>query len=165
MSGFYFGSDSSDSDSSDSRSGLPFPAPLSRAAFSNLDVQFSAPEFLASLRNRHQTLEDLRTELRTRSRELEKELVELVNRDYADFVGLGGALEGGDGKVVDLKMGLLEFRGEVEGVVDVLAGVVAEVEREIGEREEVRRQKVCSPPPHLPGRLLFVDEEEEEERC
>jgi hypothetical protein len=76
---------------------------------------------LASLRNRHQTLEDLRSELRTRSRELEKELVELVNRDYADFVGLGGALSGGDSKVVDLKMGLLGFRREIECVVRLSA--------------------------------------------
>ncbi|PUU80795.1 oligomeric golgi complex component, COG2-domain-containing protein [Tuber borchii] len=93
-----------DSDDDNNPSTLPFPTPLSRDAFSNLEAPFNPTQFLASLRSRHQTLEDLRAELRARSKELERELVELVNRDYVDFVGLGGSLKGGGGRVVDLRM-------------------------------------------------------------
>ena len=133
-----------DSDSDDDNpSTLPFPTPLSRSAFSNLEAPFSPTEFLASLRNRHQTLEDLRAELRARSKDLERELVELVNRDYADFVGLGASLRGGDGRVVDLRMGLLGFRGEVAGVVGVVEGVRREVEVLVRRKAGVGGQRVC----------------------
>lgn len=143
MSRFYFGSDS-DSDSNDPDS-LPFPAPLSREAFSTeIDAPFSPTAFLATLRHRHHTLEDLRAELRTRSKDLEKELVELVNRDYVDFVGLGSSLSGGDGKAEDLKMGLWGFRRDVEGVVDRIDKVAKEVEKQLKVREGIRKQKVCS---------------------
>ena len=115
-------------ESSDDDSDLPFPQPLSRTAFSiHTAPDFSPTEFLASLRNRHQTLEDLRLELRNRSRDLERELVELVNRDYADFVGLGRSLGGGGGKVEDLRVGLMHFRREVEGLVGKLRNVKGEV--------------------------------------
>lgn len=142
MSRFYFGSDSdSDNDNADS---LPFPAPLPREAFStDIDAPFSPTAFLATLRHRHQTLEDLRAELRTRSKDLEKELVELVNRDYVDFVGLGSSLSGGDGRVEDLKMGLWGFKRDIEGVVGRIGEVVEEVEKELKAREDIRADKVC----------------------
>ncbi|RPA98185.1 hypothetical protein L873DRAFT_1740943 [Choiromyces venosus 120613-1] len=138
------GPDDEDEDDDNNPSTLPFPTPLSRSAFSNLEAPFSPAEFLASLRNRHQTLEDLRAELRARSKDLEKELVELVNRDYADFVGLGGSLQGGDGRVVDLRMGLLGFRREVAGVVGVVDGVRREVEGLRGRRGVVGEGKTLA---------------------
>ncbi|KAF8425576.1 oligomeric golgi complex component, COG2-domain-containing protein [Tirmania nivea] len=130
---------SSDSEDSDS---LPFPQPLSRSSFSPLTApHFSPHEFLASLHNRHQTLEDLRLELRNRSRDLERELVELVEGEYADFVGLGRSLKGGEGKVEDLRVGLWEFRREVEGLVGRVQGVEGEVRRGLAERRRVRGEK------------------------
>lgn len=142
MSGFYFGSDSdSGNDNSDS---LPFPAPLSRDAFAtHIDAPFSPTAFLATLRHRHQTLEDLRAELRTRSEDLEKELVELVNRDYVDFVGLGSSLSGGDGKAEDLKMGLWGFRRDMESVAGKIEKVVKEIQTDLKVRECTRKEKVC----------------------
>ncbi|KAI5841185.1 oligomeric golgi complex component, COG2-domain-containing protein [Morchella snyderi] len=143
MSRFYFGSDSdSDNDNADS---LPFPAPLPREAFStDIDAPFSPTAFLTTLRHRHQTLEDLRAELRTRSKDLEKELVELVNRDYVDFIGLGSSLNGGDGRVEDLKMGLWGFKRDIEGVVGRIGEVVEEVERELKAREDIRADKTIA---------------------
>ncbi|RPB26940.1 hypothetical protein L211DRAFT_596091 [Terfezia boudieri ATCC MYA-4762] len=130
---------SSDSEDSDT---LPFPQPLSRSSFSPLTTpHFSPHEFLASLHNRHQTLEDLRLELRNRSRELERELVELVEGEYADFVGLGRSLVGGEGKVEDLRVGLWGFRREVEGLVGRVKGVEGEVRRGLSERRRVRAEK------------------------
>ncbi|KAI5818733.1 oligomeric golgi complex component, COG2-domain-containing protein [Pyronema omphalodes] len=127
---------------SDSESELPFPAPLAQDAFSITHADFSPHEFLASLRNRHQTLEDLRTELRTRSRDLETELVELVNRDYADFVGLGSSVKGGEARVEDLKVGLLGFRREVETVIKNIEKTKSEVKKELAIKERIRKEKV-----------------------
>lgn len=142
MSRFYFGSDS-DSDSNDPDS-LPFPAPLSQKAFSaELDKAFSPTTFLATLHHRHHTLEDLRAELRARSKDLDKELLELVNRDYVDFVGLGNSLSGGDQKAEDLKMGLWGFKRDVEGVVIKIDEVVEGVGKQLKVRDWIRNEKVC----------------------
>ncbi|KAF3940769.1 hypothetical protein ABW19_dt0207894 [Dactylella cylindrospora] len=130
-----------DSDSDDDFSTLPFPQPLPRSAFTTPD--FSASEYLSTL-HRHQTLEDLRNELRTRSKDLERELVELVNRDYADFVGLGSSLRGGEGKVNDLKLGVMGFAREVEGVKAKVVKVADEVEREMGVKKEVGKKKALA---------------------
>ena len=130
------------SDSDDDGSPLPFPQPLSRSSFSPLTTpHFSPHEFLASLHNRHQTLEDLRLELRNRSRDLERELVELVEGEYSDFVGLGRSLVGGEGKVEDLRVGLWGFRREVEGLVGRVEGVEGEARWGVAERRRIRGQK------------------------
>lgn len=140
---FHLGPPSSSSHDSDSDSDeLPFPKPLSREAFSDPIASFSPHSFLASLRNRHQTLEDLRSELYDRSKDLERELIELVNRDYADFIGLGSSVKGGEQRVEDLKVGLLGFKREVEEVVGSLEKTRDEVEKELRKKKEIRRQKV-----------------------
>jgi hypothetical protein len=141
---FQLGAPSSSSNDSDDDGDLPFPAPLAHDAFSSRTTEFSPHAFLSSLRNRHQTLEDLRAELRTRSKDLESELVELVNRDYADFVGLGSSVKGGEGRVEDLKVGLLGFRREVEAVIVGIEETKKEVEAELRTKEAIRREKVCS---------------------
>ncbi|KAF3912803.1 hypothetical protein AA313_de0201142 [Arthrobotrys entomopaga] len=126
-------------DEADDFSTLPFPQPLPRSAFTTPD--FSAASYLATL-HRHQTLEDLRSELRTRSSDLERELVELVNRDYVDFVGLGSSLRGGEGKVNDLKLGVMGFSREVEGVKEKVVRVAVNMEKEMAAKKEVMRKKV-----------------------
>ncbi|KAF3927207.1 hypothetical protein ABW20_dc0104939 [Dactylellina cionopaga] len=132
---------SSDDEDEDDFSTLPFPQPLPRSAFIN--PSFSASTYLSTL-HRHQTLEDLRSELRTRSQDLERELVELVNRDYADFVGLGGSLRGGEGKVNDLKLGVMGFAREIEGVKEKVAKVAGEMETEMTVKKEVSRKKALA---------------------
>ncbi|KAA8895188.1 oligomeric golgi complex component, COG2-domain-containing protein [Sphaerosporella brunnea] len=134
------------SDHSSDDEDLPFPAPLAHDAFQPTGSEFSPHTFLSSLRNRHQTLEDLRSELRNRSKDLESELVELVNRDYADFVGLGSSVKGGEGRVEDLKVGLLEFRREVETIVRAIEEVKTQVEAEIRAKERIRKEKALGRP-------------------
>ncbi|KAI9676355.1 MAG: hypothetical protein M1817_000512 [Caeruleum heppii] len=139
MSKFYFGSSSpSPTNSSADEDDLPYPTPLPRSAF--LTPDFTPTTYLSSLRNRHQTLEDLRSELRTRSQELSKELLDLVNDNYTDFLNLGTSLKGGEEKVEEVRVGVLGFRREVE----TIKGKVAKREREMGtlmgERKELRGQ-------------------------
>lgn len=77
---------------------------------------FDAAAFLSNLSTRFQTLEDLQTELRELSQSLNKELVDLVNDNYQDFLTLGRTLRGGDEKVEDIRIGLLVFQRDVAGL-------------------------------------------------
>lgn len=93
---------------------LPFPTALPRSDFLAADFQPAA--YLSGLPHRHQTLEDLRSELRDRSTAISSELLELVNSNYTAFLSLGSELRGGDEKVEGIKVSLLGFRRAVEEV-------------------------------------------------
>ncbi|KAI1391714.1 oligomeric golgi complex component, COG2-domain-containing protein [Hypoxylon trugodes] len=93
---------------------LPFPTALPRSDF--LAPDFDPAEYLSSLANRHQTLEDLRSDLRERSAAISTELLELVNSNYTSFLSLGDELKGGEEKVEDVRVALLGFRRAVEEI-------------------------------------------------
>ncbi|CAO1606057.1 hypothetical protein XANCAGTX0491_009556 [Xanthoria calcicola] len=131
---FFDGSDSGDSGEDD----LPYPKPLARSAF--LTPEFDPHNYLSTLRNRHQTLEDLRTDLRSRSQEISKELLDLVNENYEDFLSLGSSLRGGEEKIEEVRLGLLGFQRDVEGVKAIIDGRRKETEALINQRKEIRRQ-------------------------
>ncbi|KAI0186717.1 oligomeric golgi complex component, COG2-domain-containing protein [Astrocystis sublimbata] len=141
-------SNASDSENDDTP--LPFPTALPRTDF--LTPSFSAAQYLSSLPSRHQTLSDLRTDLRERSTLISAELLSLINSNYSSFLGLGDSLRGGEDRVEDVRVGLLGFRRaveevktrvrergeEVRGLTDELGDVRALVEtgRKMGELEE-----------------------------
>ncbi|KAI1749105.1 oligomeric golgi complex component, COG2-domain-containing protein [Xylaria castorea] len=137
-------STSSDEDAEEDDTPLPFPTALPRSDF--LAPTFSAASYLSSLPHRHQTLEDLRSDLRERSAAIGSELLELVNANYASFLGLGDELQGGEDRVEDVRVGLLGFRRAVEEVrarvrergVDV-AGLTSELSAVRGEIEIGRK--------------------------
>ncbi|KAI0835240.1 oligomeric golgi complex component, COG2-domain-containing protein [Hypoxylon sp. FL0890] len=106
-------SSSSSSDAEDDAP-LPFPTALPRSDF--LAPDFDPAEYLSSLANRHQTLEDLRSDLRERSAAISTELLELVNSNYTSFLSLGDELKGGEEKVEDVRVALLGFRRAVEEI-------------------------------------------------
>ncbi|KAF2179874.1 hypothetical protein K469DRAFT_673718 [Zopfia rhizophila CBS 207.26] len=138
MSRFYFGGSSNSSGSDDDDDTLPYPTPLQRSDF--LAPGFSPSNYLSTLHNRHQTLEDLRSELRSRSQLLSKELLDLVNSNYQDFLGLGRSLKSGDEKVEEVRVGLLGFRKEVEGVRSKVVERETDVKKLVDERVEIRKQ-------------------------
>ncbi|GAB7346971.1 hypothetical protein MBLNU459_g3129t1 [Dothideomycetes sp. NU459] len=127
----FYGSDEDEEDT------LPYPAPLTRSDF--LSPDFSPQRYLSTLHNRHQTLEDLRSDLRARSQLLSKELLDLVNSNYEEFLSLGGTLKGGDDKVDEVKLGVLGFRREVEGVRDAVKERELQVRRLLEERRHVTK--------------------------
>ena len=90
------------------------------------------------MHNRHQTLEDLRTELRTRSQELTKELLDLVNENYQDFLSLGSSLQGGGEKVEEVRLGLMGFRRDVTGLKAKITERRKEIQELVGERKRIR---------------------------
>jgi hypothetical protein len=102
-------SSSSSSAADDDDVPLPFPSALPRDDF--LKPDFDPVAYLSALLpDRHQTLEDLRGELRDRSGAISAELLELVNGNYTAFLSLGGELKGGEDRVEDVKVALLAFR-------------------------------------------------------
>ncbi|KAJ5165560.1 uncharacterized protein N7500_007390 [Penicillium coprophilum] len=129
-------SDGSSSDFDEDPSGLPFPEPLSRTSF--LAPDFDPATFLSSLTNRHQSLEDLRQELRGLEQLLNKELLDLVNENYQDFLSLGSALRGGEEKIEGVKVGVLSFQRDVKAIRDKVEARRQEVEELLNAKRQLR---------------------------
>lgn len=96
--------------------------------------------YLSTLHNRHQTLEDLRSELRSRSQDLSKELLDLLNTNYHDFLSLGASLHGGEEKIEEVKVGLLGFKKELENVKEVVSRRETEMRDLLSQRRALRKQ-------------------------
>ncbi|KAI5252247.1 hypothetical protein E4T42_03572 [Aureobasidium subglaciale] len=126
-------SDSEDED----KTPLPFPAALPRSDF--LTPDFTPESYLSTLHNRHQTLEDLRSDLRQRSQLLSKELLDLVNANYEEFLSLGLKLKGGEEKIEEVRVGVLGFGREVGGVRDIVAQRTEEVGSLLEEKKRIRK--------------------------
>ncbi|KAI0849019.1 oligomeric golgi complex component, COG2-domain-containing protein [Daldinia vernicosa] len=130
---------SSESSDNEDDAPLPFPTALPRSDF--LAPDFDPAEYLSSLANRHQTLEDLRSDLRERSAAISTELLELVNANYTSFLSLGDELKGGEERVEDVRVALLGFRRaveEIKGRVREKGSEVAGLNRDLSDvRSEV----------------------------
>jgi hypothetical protein len=74
-----------------------------------LDKDFDPEAYVTDLR-RFVPLDTLRTELKSHLTGLQNELVELINRDYTDFVNLSTKLTDVDGAVLRMRMPLSELR-------------------------------------------------------
>ncbi|TQS39342.1 hypothetical protein Golomagni_00135 [Golovinomyces magnicellulatus] len=122
----------------DNEDNLPSPEELLRSDF--LSSDFDASNYLSSLCDRHQSLEDLQSDLRERSQFLSQELIDLVNANYERFLSLGSDLNGGEEQLEDVRVGLLGFKS---GVMDVCGKVKTkkdELERLLVEKIKIRRQ-------------------------
>lgn len=150
-----------DDDDFDPDAPLPFPTALSRRDF--LAPDFNAATYLSSLfpsgssdagtgAHRHQTLEDLRAELRERSSAISAELLELVNANYAAFLGLGDGLRGGGERAEDVRVALLGFRRQVEDVQARVRGRREDVQRSGDELRALRGEVEAG------RRMLELDE-------
>ncbi|KAG2163542.1 hypothetical protein VTO58DRAFT_102509 [Aureobasidium pullulans] len=140
----------SDSDSDADNTPLPFPAALPRSDF--LTLNFTPEAYLSTLSNRHQTLEDLRSDLRQRSQLLSKELLDLVNANYEEFLSLGLRLKGGEEKIEEVRVGVLGFSREVGNVRDAVAEKVEEVGALLEEKKRIRKDVMVG------RRLLEIEE-------
>lgn len=78
--------------------------------------------------------------MRSRSQELDKELLDLVNENYQDFLSLGGSLQGGEERIEEVRLGLLGFRRDVEGLRSKVHDRRTEVEALIAERTRIREK-------------------------
>lgn len=80
---------------------------------------FEPEAYISDLR-RFVPFETLRTELRGHLGGLKNELVELINRDYTDFVNLSTKLVDVDGSVLRMRMPLNELRAKLVLVRDTV---------------------------------------------
>ncbi|KAH7664109.1 COG complex component COG2 protein [Dioscorea alata] len=83
---------------------------LEKSAFNRPD--FDAEAYISSLRS-FVPLENLSVELQAHVNSLQAELVDLINRDYADFVSLTAQLVDVDAAAARMREPLVEFRGKV----------------------------------------------------
>jgi hypothetical protein len=108
---FVFDFDDTDDDI-DSASGALEPFGnngIHRSAFTG--STFNADQYLTS--RRHLGLAGLKTELNGHLRQLKSQLVELINRDYADFVNLSTNLKGLDKVMANLQLPIRDMRSDV----------------------------------------------------
>lgn len=139
----------SDSDDDD-KTPLPFPQALPRSDF--LTPDFTPEAYLSTLHNRHQTLEDLRSDLRQRSQSISTELLDLVNANYEEFLSLGLRLKGGEEKIEEVRVGVLGFGREIGGVRDLVASRTQEVGSLLEEKKRIRKDVMVG------RRLLEIEE-------
>ena len=79
-----------------------------------LRADFDPDAYVAGLRS-YVPLESLAAELRSHLAALRAELVGLINRDYADFVGLSARLKGVDAAAARMRAPLADLRDKVAG--------------------------------------------------
>jgi|APAra0007618407_1042631.scaffolds.fasta_scaffold00361_7 hypothetical protein len=79
-----------------------------------LSPNFDSESYISELRT-FVPFDTLRSELRSHLASLNRELVDLINRDYADFVNLSTKLVDIDAAVVRMRAPLLELREKITG--------------------------------------------------
>ncbi len=67
-------------------------------------------------------------------------MLDLVNENYEDFLSLGSSLRGGDEKIEEVRLGLLGFKRDVEGMRSMVDQRRNEVTALIDQRKAIRRQ-------------------------
>lgn len=94
----------------------------------------------------------MRSDLRQRSQLLSKELLDLVNANYEEFLSLGLRLKGGEEKIEEVRVGVLGFSREVGNVRDAVAEKVQEVGTLLEEKKRIRKDVMVG------RRLLEIEE-------
>lgn len=74
------------------------------------------------------------------SQSLNKELLDLVNENYQDFLSLGSALKGGEEKIEEVRVGLLGFQRDVGTIRDRVESRRLELESLLSEKKRLRSQ-------------------------
>lgn len=103
---------------------------------------FDVDSFVAECRH-HVQLETLREDLHIYFTTLKNAMVELINKDYADFVNLSSNLVGMDKAISSLSVPLGQLREEVMSVRCSIDDAIQSVEEKMAERNRTRQKKAC----------------------
>ncbi|XP_069811653.1 conserved oligomeric Golgi complex subunit 2 isoform X1 [Dendropsophus ebraccatus] len=103
---------------------------------------FDVDHFVSECRKRVQ-LEDLRDDLEIYYRLLKTAMVELINKDYADFVNLSTNLVGMDKALSQLSVPLGQLREEVLSLKTSVNDSIGAVDRRLAKQEDIRKKKMC----------------------
>eukprot|EP00854_Cymbomonas_tetramitiformis_P024130 gene24130-29286_t len=97
--------------------------------------EFDSAEYVNDLR-RYVPLETLRTELDSHLNGLNHELVELINKDYTEFVNLSTKLVDIDGAVVRMRAPLVELKNKLGAAREYIASAVEAIGSGLAKRQE-----------------------------
>ncbi|XP_076099685.1 conserved oligomeric Golgi complex subunit 2-like [Mytilus galloprovincialis] len=103
---------------------------------------FDVDSFVMECRRRV-PLETLRDDLNTYLKILRSAMIELINKDYADFVNLSTNLVGMDKAITNLTVPLGEMKDQVMTVKVAMEEAVHAVEEKLKQREQIREKKAC----------------------
>ncbi|XP_053460562.1 conserved oligomeric Golgi complex subunit 2 isoform X3 [Nycticebus coucang] len=103
---------------------------------------FDVDHFVSDCRKRVQ-LEELRDDLELYYRLLKTAMVELINKDYADFVNLSTNLVGMDKALNQLSVPLGQLREEVLSLRSSVSEGIRTVDERMSKQEDIRNKKMC----------------------
>ena len=105
-----------------------------------LHPNFDSEAYIADLRT-FVPFETLRSELRSHLSSLKHELVELINRDYADFVNLSTKLVDVDAAVVRMRAPLTEIREKIVAFRAAVEGSLVALQSGLRQQAEAEASK------------------------
>ncbi|XP_071710874.1 conserved oligomeric Golgi complex subunit 2-like [Rutidosis leptorrhynchoides] len=100
-----------------------------------LNPNFNSESYISDLRT-FVPFETLRSELQSHLSSLKHELVELINRDYADFVNLSTKLVDVDASVLRMRAPLIEIREKILGFRSAVEGSLVSLQGGLKQRAE-----------------------------
>ncbi|KAK7504893.1 hypothetical protein BaRGS_00003921 [Batillaria attramentaria] len=103
---------------------------------------FDVDKFVIECRKRV-PLETLRDDLGVYLKILKSAMIELINKDYADFVNLSTNLVGMDKAISNLTVPLGQLREEVLSVRTAMNDAIQAVEEKLRQQQEIQRKKAC----------------------
>uniref|UniRef100_A0A3Q0R5X4 Conserved oligomeric Golgi complex subunit 2 n=1 Tax=Amphilophus citrinellus TaxID=61819 RepID=A0A3Q0R5X4_AMPCI len=103
---------------------------------------FDVDQFVAECRKQVQ-LEELREDLELYYKLLKTAMVELINKDYADFVNLSTNLVGMDKALNQLSVPLGQLREEVMSLRSSVSEVIQAIDNQLSKQEDLQKKKVC----------------------
>lgn len=107
-----------------------------------LKEDFDVDHFVSDCRKRVQ-LEELRDDLELYYKLLKTAMVELINKDYADFVNLSTNLVGMDKALNQLSVPLGQLREEVLSLRSSVSEGIRAVDERMSKQEDIRKKKMC----------------------
>ncbi|XP_062831794.1 conserved oligomeric Golgi complex subunit 2 [Anolis carolinensis] len=107
-----------------------------------LKPNFDVDHFVSECRKRVQ-LEELRDDLELYYKLLKTAMVELINKDYADFVNLSTNLVGMDKALNQLSVPLGQLREEVMSLKSCVSEGIHAIDDRLSKQEDIRRKKMC----------------------
>lgn len=127
----------------DPNKGLPLPSGPASLCFDKdvfMQENFDVDQFVMECRRRV-PLENLRDDLNTYLKILRSAMIELINKDYADFVNLSTNLVGMDKAIGNLTTPLEHLKEEIMTVKTAMEDAILAVEEKLKKREQIRQKK------------------------
>ncbi|XP_057315656.1 conserved oligomeric Golgi complex subunit 2-like isoform X3 [Hydractinia symbiolongicarpus] len=105
-----------------------------------IDLNFSVDNFVATCKDRV-SMAVLREDLEAHYKNIQLALIELINRDYADFVSLSSNLIGTEKSIDHINTPLGQLKEKILSVKDDLSGALAVLKKKLEQRKKIKDKK------------------------